>query len=281
MNPLKRGLLDTFKIVKQNKLLFVGLMIVQFLFLLAVFFVAVNYQIKIYDSLNTVLGPLQTANYNATALEAGQPFLPDMANMGLMMKSYDQMIKNIFQMLFLILGCFLFFNGFLWSVANYLVKHDFKSKVEHKIKSNSLKTTKIILNYWKNFVLVSLVFLIPVGLISYFVLINLISDNKLFQGGFESIKIVLLVVSYFMLVGFCLINLKLKKIFKKLFWIGIMQAHWMLIGLMGVLSLLFLSLLLIYFFTTSLFMMTLGIVLTLIVLVLGKLFLVGVVRNVK
>ena len=90
-----------------------------------------------------------------------------------------------------------------------------------------------------------------------------------------------MVVFYFMVVGFCLLDLKLKKLFKKIFWVGFGQAHWILLGLLSVLVLLLLSLMLIYFGTNSLFLMTLGIVLTVVILVLGKLFLVSVVKRIR
>ena len=271
MNPLRKSFFDTIQIIRKNKLMFIGLIIIQLIFLVSIFFVAVTYQIKIYSDLNNVITPLQSANLNATALEAGQPFLPDMSqNLALMIKSYNQMISSIFEMLFLILGCFLLFNGCLWSVINFMVK----SK-----SSNPLNTLKLISNNWKNFIAVSLVFIVPAGLISYYVLINLIFDSQLLNSGIQTIEVILLVIFYFLLVGFSSLDLKLKNIFKKIFWVGFGQAHWVLLSLLIILGLVLLSLMLIYYGSNSLFLMTLGAILTILVLLLGKLFLVGVVKG--
>ena len=255
MNPIKRGIFDTFSTIKKNKLLFFGLMIIQLLFLISISYVAVNYQIEIYSNLNEILDPLKNANFNATSLESGQPFLPDMStNLAAMTKGYNQMIKGIFEALFLIFGCYILFNGFLWSIANYLVKS--------KRKNSSFHILKKIGNYWKKFTLLSLFFLIPTIVLGYYLLINLVFDSQLLKDAIQWVEIFLLVVFYFLIIGFCHLDSKIKNIFIQFFRTGIFQAHWVLISLFINLVLIFLSLLLIYYSTDSLFFMTLGIFLT-------------------
>ena len=181
------------------------------------------------------------------------------------------MVNNIFQLLFLVLGIFLVGNGFSWSMINYVTK-----KRSH---FNLIKKAKIILTYWLNFSIVSLLFLVPLGVISYFILINLIFDPSLFKSSLSSLQIVFLVAFYFMITGFCLLNLPLKKLLKNIFVIGFKDIHWILLSLLSILSLFFLSLLLIYYGTNSLWLMILGGVLSVVILIFGKFFLVSVVKR--
>jgi len=265
MGILKKSLLDVFKVVKRNKLLFAALVIVQILFIVLVLFVGVKYQIKIYENVRGVMEPLQWANYNATAIEEGQPFMKGMMKeMSLMTKSYKAMVKNIFTMIFWMLGFFLLFNGFIWSMVNYMVK-----------KGNFRK-------YWGRFALVSLVFLVPVSLVSYIILKSLVGvDLAVFGWGVRVMSWIFLVVGYFMLIGFCLVDWKLKDLFKKIFVVGVRQVHWVLLSLLCVLGLVLLSLLFIYVSMNSLLLMTLSGLVFVTVLVLGKLFLVLVVKELK
>jgi hypothetical protein len=264
MNPLKRGL-EAVKAVKRNKSLFIILILLQIAFIVSVSFIGIEYQLKIYENAREIIEPLQAVDYNATAIEEGQPFMDDMMKeMISMTRNYQEMVKNIFKMILLLLTCFLIFNGLSWSLVNYLLK-----------RNNIIK-------YWGKFVLVSLVFLVPSSLISYFILKNLLSaEAGLSNAGIKIVGWIFLIVSYFLLVGFCLVEEKLKDLFKKIFLVGVKKAHWVLLALLCYLSCILLSLVLIYFSINTILLTILGLLLLIIVLVLGKLFLAGVVKGMK
>ena len=84
-----------------------------------------------------------------------------------------------------------------------------------------------------------------------------------------------------MLIGFCLLEEKLKNLIKKIFRVGAKKVHWMLLSLLCVLLLISLSSVLIYFSMGILSLMILSALVLAIILVLEKLFLVGVVKDIK
>lgn len=273
MNPLKRGFLEAVKGAKEKKGLFLVLVLIQILFLASVSFIGVGYQIKIYEKARGIIEPLESINYEEMEkVTSGEdPQVKElMKKMVLVTKSYKEMVKSILEMILLMGGSFLVFNGLGWSLANYIIK-----------KGNIWK-------YWGKFVLVSLVFLVPIGAGSYFGLKALIGAEgnllagevgegiELVKGGMKVAGGIFLVMGYFMVVGFCLLEEKVGSLFKKIFLVGVKKGHWMVLSLFLVLAAIGLSLGLVYFSLNNLLLTVLGSLVLIIVLAGGKVFLVGV-----
>lgn len=269
MNPLKRGFLETIKAIKENKLLFIILIFIQILFISSILFVGINYQLKLYENIKGITEPLESIDYGAMEKmgEEGlnEPLLREaMGKIMAVEKSYKEMTRTIWEMVFLMLGCFLAFNGLGWSLANYMVK---KGK---------------LLFYWGKFVLVSLAFLGPAGLISYGILKSLMGgDLEVFGWGFKGAGVLFLIAGYFMIIGFCLLNEKTGELFKKIFLIGIKKIHWVLLSGLLVLAGMGAGGGLAYWGIgkDSLGLAVLGAVVLVLVWVMGKIFLTGVVNE--
>lgn len=271
MKRLKEGFLSGARAVKHNKKLFLVLIIVQILFIVSLAYIGIDYQVKLYKNVQGIIGPLQSlGDYDVTALNAGNtgiegPVLEEM--MGKIVsvtQNYQEMIHNILKLSGWLLGLFLVLNGFIWSLVNYMLR-----------KGNLLK-------YWGKFILVSLVFLVPAGLVSYLVLKNLIGkDISLFIWGVEGASALFLIVSYFMIIGWSLLDRRFGEVFKEIFIIGFKKIHWMLLSLVLCFGLLVLSLLLADILIGNLFLMLLSGLLVVLIFVFGKLFLAGMVKGLK
>jgi len=264
MNVFQKSLKEGFKAIKKHKVLFISLIVIQLFFIVFLLVVGINYQIKIYQNAQEIMLPLQQANYNSSSLQSGNPLMTDMMKQMVgITKNYQQMIKNISQMLILMLGGFLIFNGLNWSISNYMIK-----------KGSLLK-------YWGKFIIVSLVFILPISIFGYFFLYNLVGNPNWFSNGIKIVEILFLVLSYFMIIGFCLVDKKFKSLFKKIFVLGVTKAHFILIGFFFVLAAILLSLLFVYYSTGYLSLMILSAIVLVIVLVLGRIYLISLVKNIR
>ncbi|MBR9683171.1 hypothetical protein GOV03_01385 [Candidatus Woesearchaeota archaeon] len=270
MNPIKEGFLSAVTAIRKHKLLLIVLIVLQILFISSISFIGVTYQVKIYENAKGIIEPLENIDYGSfsgveTADQLEQPLMEDvMKKMISVTEHYQEMVKNIFEMLFLMLSCFLVFNGFGWSLSNFMVK---KGR---------------IVRYWSKFILVSLIFLIPAGAGSYFILKSFVGlDLEVLKMGLELVGGLLLVVSYFMLIGFGLVGEGVLGLFKNIFVIGFKKIHWMLLGLFCYLSLLGLSGAGVYFSMDHGIWMLLSGLFLIVVLVWGKLFFIGIIKSVK
>ncbi|MFH1682612.1 MAG: hypothetical protein ABIA37_02335 [Candidatus Woesearchaeota archaeon] len=263
MGVLKKGLVDAVKGIKKHRSLFLILILLQLVFIVSVSAISINYQIKIYDNVQNILSPLDEANYNATAIEEGQPFMNEMMKeVVTITKSYQEMISNIFQMLSWILACFLLLEGWSWCFSHYIY-----SKGE-------------VFKYWSRFMIISLTFLIPLAVVGYFVLKSMIGlDLAVFSWGIRIVDILLLVTGYFMTISFSLLTLKIKPLFRKIYLVGISKAPWFLLGLALTLLAVLISLVLVYLSMESLFLMILSVLILVVVMVFSKLYLIGIVRE--
>ena len=265
MNPLKGGFLETLKVIKKNKKTFFLLFILQLALLISISAVTVSYQIKITENARNIVEPLQQANYNETLLEQGQPFMQDMAKqMSSISENYSKMANNILKLFFLILGFFLVFDGLLWSISNRLVKK------------------KRLTSYWIRFVGLTVIFIIPLLLVGFFWLKSFMNlGTETLNLGTKTLNWVFLIVSYFLLIGYCLLEERFKIILKKMFLIGIKEIHWVMLSLLCILSAVLLSLLFIYFSIGNLWLMVLSGILLLLILIVGKIFLINTVNLIK
>ncbi len=260
MNPLKRGW-EAVKGVKRNKKLFAVLVLVQILFIVSSAFVGVKYQVKIYDNVQGIAETMEKLEQEEVPEEEMEGMMGEMLAVA---QHYKEMVQNIFKMVLLIFICFLFFNGFSWSFSNHLVKR------------------KGWLKCWGKFVLVSLLFLVPVSLISYFILKSLIgAEMELFGWGVKAVSWIFLIAGYFLVVGFCLLDEGFWKLLKKIFMIGVKKAHWVLLGLLFGLSAVLISLTFVYLSLGNVLLMFLSALVLVVVLVFEKLFLIGVVEGIK
>ena len=263
MGGLKKSWGEAVRVVKKHRLLFLLLIFIQLIFIILVAVIGITYQIRIYENIQGIIGPLEKADYDATALGEGYLFMEGMIEeVAAITNSYKEMISNIFKMLSWMMACFLFFEGLGWSLA-----HHFYSK-------------RGLLRPWGRFILASLSFLLPVGVLSYIVLKSTMGlDLALFSWTVRIIYLIFLVAAYFMAICFSLLDLPTKTLFKKMYLVGISGLPWFLVGIALVLSAVLFSLFLIYLSIQSLFLMILTVLLLVSVLAGSKLYLISLAKE--
>lgn len=205
---LSKGLKKSWSLLKKKKALFALLFLAQVLFIVLFIFVQVRYQVAMAKNFHGILAPLEQANYNATSIQMGMPFMEEAFKV---IENWEALKTNFVYLLvfsFLVLAVF---NGLVWSLTHFITeKKDF-------------------LKQWVKYVVMALVFFIP-----YLLLMVLLFGSGLFEANpilFAQISIaVAIVFVYFGLLSFCFVDLKFKEIFRKVFWkIGLKKFYLVLL----------------------------------------------------
>ena len=193
---LFKGLKKSWSLVKSKKALFALLFLAQVLFIVLFIFVQIRYQVAMAKNFHGILTPLEQANYNATSIQMGMPFMEDAFKV---VENWEALKTNFAYLLvfsFLVLAVF---NGLVWSLTHYIAK-----------KQNFLRL-------WGKYAVMALVFFVP-----YLLLLTILFSTALFESNpvlLAQISIVVAIVFiYFGLLSFCFVDLKFKEIFRKVFF---------------------------------------------------------------
>ena len=197
MNFLKRGFKASVKAIKQHKLLFVSIIILQVVLISLLSYVSLTYQLKIIEGAQEVIEPLNNANYDQESLQAGQPFTKDIMQI---YTGYKTMIRNVVEYILWLSGIFLLINGTIWLLIYKMFER--KNYLQQAVK----------------YVSSSLMLMVPFFVVCYFILKAILS-LEIAQESFASVvqvmSIVFLVIYYFLIVGFSQLHIKSWKSFSK------------------------------------------------------------------
>ncbi|MCK4589676.1 MAG: hypothetical protein KAT77_04475 [Nanoarchaeota archaeon] len=248
-------------VVKKNKWLFGLIFLIQIVFIIAFFMVQLKYQVAMVENLNNILQPLEEANYNEEELKQGVPFLEDLTGV---LNSWEDLKKNLMYLMVFSFLVVAVFSGWGWSLTHYMVK-----------KNNILKL-------WGKFVLLAAGFFIP-----FLIVISLLLGTMFFQdnpiAAAQAAIVLGAVFSYFALASFGLMDLKWKKLFKKVFWeIGIKKFYWVLLVYLIIGVVLFLLGYLMYYAVNfwPMGLVVLFIILFVLAMVFGRILLINSLREI-
>jgi len=202
---LKRALKQTLKSIKENKKLFVLLVVLQLIFVVSIIGVSIFFQIKIFDDAKGIIEPLQNANYDANSIEEGTPFTKEMIDI---YQNYVSMRHNVIVFVLWLSGLFVFLNGSLWVLTHGL------------LKNINLKNYQEVLKTWLKFILSILLIMGPFLIVSYYLLISLLRQEtaELFSNTANILKYSLLALYYLIIVAFAVIYRNSWKKFAKEFY---------------------------------------------------------------
>lgn len=132
MNYLKRGLQHLGRSISKHKFLFIILILLQAGFIAALAYVTITSQVKILNTAQEIILPLQQANYDAESIQQGKEFISQMAGI---YQAYQSLIQQIIRLGLWWLGLFLMVDGTLWVVSHQLLeKVSWKSSGKQWIK---------------------------------------------------------------------------------------------------------------------------------------------------
>ncbi len=217
MNYLILGLQQTGKAIRKHQIAFVLLLVLQLFFFVSFGYVALSYQMKIFEDVQTMTTFLQELNLDAEKVQVGVPFLNDVAPI---YKSYASLIENAQRMILLLAALFLFLNGLLWVISHSLLEpapESWKKKFRRGVSQ------------WLKLAASSAILFVPFALGYYFSFKYLL----LTQGTSEELILVVqilgylsLIIYYFLLVAFAQINQDSWKLFaKKVYEISIKKIY--------------------------------------------------------
>ena len=258
MNFLKRGFKASTKVIRDHKLLFISIIILQVVLISLLSYVSLTYQLKIIEGAQEVIEPLNNANYDQESLQSGQPFTKDIVQI---YTGYKTMIRNVVEYILWLSGIFLLLNGAIWLLIYKMFGK--KNYLEQAVK----------------YVSSSLILTIPFFMVCYFILKGFLSIDiapEAFASVIQVMSIVFLVIYYFLLVGFSQLQIKSWKKFSKSYYslgikkivctLTVLVINWCFIALAGY----FIYLTAMY--EVHLFIMFLSLMFLVIVLALRKIF---------
>lgn len=157
MQYLYKGFQNVGKSIREHKFLFILLIFLQIGFIVALAYTTITYQVKILNTAQEIILPLQNANYDAQSIEQGKEFISQIAGI---YQAYQALIQQIVLLALWWLGLFLFVNGALWVISHQML--------EQASWKNSGKQ-------WMKYVATAFILLGPFLLVIYFILKMLIS----------------------------------------------------------------------------------------------------------
>tara|TARA_Y100000310_G_C20642624_1_gene794816 strand:- start:327 stop:1106 length:780 start_codon:yes stop_codon:yes gene_type:complete len=246
---LKRGFHNTIQAIKRHKTVFISLIVLQLIILILFSYLIVTYQVKILENSQEITQALQEANYNPDSIQAGEPFLKDIA---LVYNNYNSMMDDIGQLILWLLGIFILFNGLIWILTHYILK-----------KTNLIQTAI-------KFIASTIVLLGPITIVFYIILTKYVTTLAL---TWKILLIVFAIVYYFLLVSFAFLNIKSwKKFVKRIFILSIKKIHWTLLVLIINLILIAISIASIYYTINIIYLNMIFMLLFATILIITKIF---------
>lgn len=257
MQYLQRGLQQVGKSIREHKLLFIVLILLQIAFIVSVAYITITYQVKILNTVQEIIEPLQNANYDAESIQQGKEFISQIAGI---YRAYQSLIQQIVRLAWWWLGLFLIVNGVLWALSHQLLE---------KCSWKSLG------KQWIKYAAATLLLLGPFLLVIYFLLKSIIRaqiDPEQFGPMLKYLLYSFTAIYYLMLNAFASLNtVSWKGFARHFFTTAVKKIQYTLLVLIINLALLSSAGYLIYYFMEvkynfPLMMMFSGILIALIVL---------------
>ena len=272
MNYLQIAAKNTLKAVKENRLKFFILILLQLLFLGALFWSGIMYQVKLFQDIQSISEPLQRANFDEASLQQGQMFTNEMYTIFL---SYQSLMKHLWEFAGIIGIIFLILGGAIWVLTNNLLNKDSEKSLG-----------KRILQSWLKYLVSSVVLFLPIALAGYFIfklLFSLGLSETALANLIGGIVIAFIIGYYFLLVSFALINTSSWRNFLKEFLkVSIKRIHYTLLLLLVNIIILLIGVILIYFtLSETLFpLLLLASILFLLLIIIVRIFFVFGVQEI-
>lgn len=193
-------------------ILLLVLFLIQSVFFVSLAYVNVVYQTELLQNLQSIIVPLQQANYDETAIKTGIPFVQNAAGL---YESYQSALGNIEKLVSYQFLAFLFV--FLFGFA-----------LTHRLFGK-----KNVFVVWIHLAARALVFLVPFFLIAYYIVNQALSvavaeNTAGAQWLIYTLFGLTLLLTYFMLVCLALPVQPLFRALRRCFSLGLFRAHYLL-----------------------------------------------------
>ena len=270
----------TFQAIWKRKWLFLTMFVLQLTFLSIFFYVAIVYQIEIFDDINNITSPIEELELTETDLENPDSWQLLVGQYATVNAAYQSLIKNISLLSIWTILLYFTLNATLWISANFMLSKGWPKKIILKQK------LKVLSKSWLKYLVSTLILLIPFSIIAYYIAVSVIKMAEvLLPTSVKILMFIFLVLIYILLVSYTQIGISSwKKYFQSIVKVTFLRAHYTLLAFIIVLIAIIVPSLLFYYstmFWANFPVMLLSAFLIVLMLVVTKVFLVAVGNIIK
>ncbi len=210
VNYLRQGFTDTLKAVWNRKLFFSLLVVFQLLFFVVLGYIFIHFQLRMIDNYQQIAAPLEEIDSNT------KPDAELMQTIGAIYERYQQLMKDLRSLVWW-LGVMFLVHGGIWAMHHqFLERYSWKERMKRMIQQ------------WLRMLVSSLALLGPILVVSYFILRDMIFKQADIDAVTSTAKIlgaVAIVMYYFLLVAFSLLDVGWRQFPRRFFNLGIRKIH--------------------------------------------------------
>jgi len=192
MNFLRESFEQAWKSIKKHPYLLIFLVLFYIALVGISIYLILNYPAQILEDVQGIMEPLENANYNATSIQEGMPFSPEL---GKVFTSYNSLINKIYYLSLWLAFILIIVQAGIWILTVRIVS----DKVEHELKEGALA--------WGKYLMMVVLFSFLPVIISYLILNTFFNIESTSTATILLWLVlgILLLFYYFGLVGFALI----------------------------------------------------------------------------
>lgn len=192
---LQESIKHTWTSIRKHPYLFLLIILLHILLIGILIHLLLNYPAQILGDVQGIMQPLEEANYNATSIQEGALFTPELGNV---FQSYSSLKSHVYRLMTWIGGIFVFILAAIWILTTRIVNEVKEKEIKHLILA------------WGKYLGIGIIFSVVPFLISYLILTTFfdIESTSTAGGLLWLVMGIILIFYYFGLVGFALIYQK-------------------------------------------------------------------------
>lgn len=199
IDELKR----TISIIRNNKFLFLILVVIQLLVVITFSLITAKFQLLLLEDINDTLKPLQNANYDPQKVDAGQPFLEEIVPL---LQGYASMKAHFMDFMLWVTFFLLIVNGVLWLGSYYMIN-------KYNVKQ--------VLKQWLNYLVAVIISSIILWLVGLLLFKSLFNSTVSLESALTLLGVAGFIIYYLISVAFAHLNEHSVKNFGIVSW-----NHW-------------------------------------------------------
>jgi hypothetical protein len=251
------SLRESGRAITNNKRLFILMLVMQCFFLIAFFAIFITYQLLLFQNLEHITNGIQDI-----AIE-GQPQFADLTDtFAAINAQYEQLIMNVIALFSWLLVTFLIGNGIVWSISHVIISR------------------RTFVSYFLRFCTISLAAVILIVIIGYPVVQKVMVRPELVSLMMKILPPAVLVITYFLVVSFTLLNLPLKSYPRQL-WKAAVQRIYYFLPLIAAFSALHVGIVMVtYHYVMTFWGLLLSVIFLTVALSVSKIYLIAFSRRI-
>jgi hypothetical protein len=270
----------TLQAIWKRKLLFLIMFVLQLAFLSIFFYIAIIYQIEIFEDIDGITSPIENLDINEENLENPDSWQVIMSQYATVNAAYQSLIKNVSLLGIWTILLYFTFNATLWVSANFMLSKGWPKKISLK------KKLKLLSKSWLKYFVSTLIMLIPFSVVAYYIAVSVIKiAESLLPISVKILMGIFLILIYILLVSYTQLGISSwKNYLKSIVKVAFLRVHYTLLAFLITLLVIILPSFLFYYSTMywmNFPVMILSAFLIILMLVVTKVFLVAAGQGIR